>query len=164
MVLTGKTGTGIQHKDHHIGFGDCLLRLLGHLLEDAARCVRLETTGIDDDVLMLALTTLAVMAVTRQPCKVSDDGISRLGESIEQRRLAHIGAPYQGNNWLHSKNNLSIRLEAIHRAATTDDHQSIGSDNRRRGDSRLVSFQTGQCRAIFTREHVHCPKIISQHH
>jgi hypothetical protein len=41
------------------------------------------------------------MAVTRQPCKVGDDGIPRLREPIEERRLAHIGAPYQGNNWLH---------------------------------------------------------------
>jgi len=68
-----------------IGLGHGLLCLLGHFLVDTAAGVRLEATGIDDDVLLFAQLAVAVMPVTRQTGEVSHDRITRLRQAVEQR-------------------------------------------------------------------------------
>ena len=101
MVLCRQAITRIHHKQHHIGFSDSLAGLLGHFLEDALGGIRLETTRVDHDVLVLTLSALTVMAVTRQTGKVCDDGVAGLCQPIEQGGFAHIGPPNKGNNWFH---------------------------------------------------------------
>ncbi|MNV30974.1 hypothetical protein D3C71_1222630 [compost metagenome] len=101
MVLRRYTCARIHHKNDHISFGNGLLRLLGHFLVNSARCIRLKTASIDNDVLVLALLAIAVMPVTRKPCKVRNNGVAGLGQAVEERGLADIRTPHEGDNWLH---------------------------------------------------------------
>jgi hypothetical protein len=55
VVLSGHACARVDHKDHDIGLGDGLTRLLGHLHVDAALGRGLEAAGVNHDVLVLAL-------------------------------------------------------------------------------------------------------------
>ena len=101
MVLGAQAFAGIDHKNHHIGFGHGLLGLLGHLLVDAARRIGLKPACVDRNELKGALFALPVMSVPGQARKVGHDGISRLGQAIEEGGFAHIGPPHQGQHRLH---------------------------------------------------------------
>ena len=101
VVLSAQSLTGIDHKNHQIGLGHGLLGLLGHLFVDASSCVGLKPPCVHHNEFKGALFTLAVMAVPGQARKVSHDGVSRLGQSIEKGGFAHIGPPHQGQNRLH---------------------------------------------------------------
>ena len=52
---------------------------------------------------MFALLSLTVMTVAGQTSKIGHDGIPSLGESVEQRGFAHIGAAHQGQYRFHLK-------------------------------------------------------------
>ena len=101
MVLRREAAAHIQDKHHHIGLGDCLARLFGHFLIDAGACIGLEAAGIHNDVLVRALPAVAVMAVASQTRSIRDDGVTRAGQPIEQRGLADIGSPHEGDHWFH---------------------------------------------------------------
>jgi hypothetical protein len=83
MVLCRNASAGIDHKDHHIGLGDCLLSLFGHFFVDAIMGIGFKAARIYDNVFVTTLPTLPIVAIARETRKVSDDGIAAFGESIE---------------------------------------------------------------------------------
>ncbi|MNV73151.1 hypothetical protein D3C71_1662830 [compost metagenome] len=101
MVLRRDTGARIDDEDDHVGLGHGLLRLLGHLAVDAGGGIGLEAPGIDDDVFVLALLAIAVVAVTREPGEVRHDRVAGLRQAVEQRGFTDIRTPHEGDNWLH---------------------------------------------------------------
>jgi len=103
VVLRGEPAARIDDEHHHVGFGDGLAGLLGHLHVDAALGRRLEAAGVDDDELVLAVLRVAVVAVAREPGEVGDDGVARLRQPVEERRLADVGAAHQGQHGFHRR-------------------------------------------------------------
>ena len=102
LVGGAQTGTRIDHEQHGIGFFDGLQGLLGHLRVDAV-FVTGNTTGVDHDISAPLPLGLAILAITRQPREIADDGIPSSGQAVEQCGLAHVGAAHQGdyrNHWL----------------------------------------------------------------
>ena len=101
MVLGRQATPGINHKNDHIRLGHCLLRLARHFLVDATGGIRLEATCVNDDIFTLALATIAIVPVACQPRVVRHNGVTRLRQTVEKSRLADVGAPYKGDDWLH---------------------------------------------------------------
>jgi hypothetical protein len=85
MILGGQPRPRIHDKDDDIRFGNRLLRLFGHFLENAAGGIWLKSAGIYHDELVPALPAIAIVAVTCQAGEVGHDRITRLGETIEKR-------------------------------------------------------------------------------
>jgi hypothetical protein len=56
----GQAVAGIHHEQQRVGFGDGLLGLLGHFMDDAFLGDRIETGGIDHQKLALGDTPEAV--------------------------------------------------------------------------------------------------------
>ena len=79
MVLCRNACTRIDHKDHDIGLGHRLLGLARHFFVNAVLGIWLKTAGINNDEFELAKFGVAVMAVTRQTGKVSNDGVTGFG-------------------------------------------------------------------------------------
>ena len=101
MVLRAYPFAGIDDKEHHVGFGDGLTGLLAHLLQNATACIGFEPAGVNHDVLVWPLFSLAVVAVPRQSGEVGNDGVARLGHPVEQCRFTHVGTANQGQNGFH---------------------------------------------------------------
>ena len=101
MVLRRQAAARVDHKDHHIGLGHRLLRLLGHLFVDAGTGIGLKAAGVDHDELVPTQATLAIVPVAGQARKVRHDGIAAFGQPIEQGGFAHIGTPDQGQHRFH---------------------------------------------------------------
>jgi hypothetical protein len=76
MVLSGKARTGIHYKQHHIGFGHSLTRLLGHLRVDAGLSVGFESTSVNHDEFVATLPPVSVMAIAGETCIVGHDGVT----------------------------------------------------------------------------------------
>ena len=93
--MRGQAGPAVDHEDHGIGFGDRLLGLARHFVQDAFLDQRLETTGIDHQVRLAAKLAVPVVTVTGQTGQIGDDSVARLGQAIEQRGFADIGSTNQ---------------------------------------------------------------------
>ena len=102
VVLGVQARARIHQQQHYIGFGHRLTRLFGHFTNNAGLCRRLKTTGIDNDIGMLALLAIAIVAVSGQTGKVRNDGVAAFCQAIEQGRFAHIGPTHQSNNRFHA--------------------------------------------------------------
>jgi len=87
---------GVDQEQHGIGLFDGQQRLLGHLGVDTF-LVAGNPPGVDDDERTTLPLGLAILTVTGQAGVFRDDGITALGQTVEQRRLADIGAAHQGN-------------------------------------------------------------------
>ena len=102
VVVVGRdAGAQIDDEDDRVGLGDGLLGLARHLAHDAGRVLGLEAAGIDDDELVPADLRVAVVAIARQAGEVGDDRVARLGQAIEERRLADVRPADQGDDGLH---------------------------------------------------------------
>ena len=95
MVLGSHSGPSINNKNNYICFRNGLPSLFCHFLVDTRTGVGLETACVNDDVLVAALPTLAVMAIAGQSCKIGHDGIATFGKTVKERGLAYIGASDQ---------------------------------------------------------------------
>jgi hypothetical protein len=78
IMILCRNPAGIHDKNNHVGLRHCLARLFGHLLVNATRGVRLESTRVDDDELVFTLFGIAIVPITRQSSKVGDDGVTGL--------------------------------------------------------------------------------------
>ena len=103
VILRRNTFARIDHKDDHIGFCHRLARLFGHLLENATDRVGLETTGVNDNEFLCALSPVAIVTVPGQSGKVGHDRIARFGQAIEQRRFTNVGTADEGQDRFHRR-------------------------------------------------------------
>ena len=84
---------------------------------------------------------VAVVAVARQAGEVGDDGVARLRQAVEQRRLADVGPADDGDDRLHAGGRLSATARQAGRKAKTpprarDDDEHAADDDRRHRDRR----------------------------
>ena len=93
MVLGRNTAACIQHKQNNIGLRHSLACLFGHFFVNAGGGVGFEATGIDNNELQLSKFAVAIVAIPGQPSIVRHNGVTRLGQTIEECRFPHIGAP-----------------------------------------------------------------------
>ena len=97
-VFVGETDPAIDHQDEPVGFDDRTLGLLTHQRFDGGAGTFDHTTGIDQNAGYGAHTTKPVLAVARDAGHVGDDGITRAGQRIEQRRLTDVRPSDYGND------------------------------------------------------------------
>ena len=100
LIASGHPGTGIDQEQHHIGFFNGQQGLLGHLFIDAF-LVAGDTTGIHQNVAAPFPLGLAILTVTGQPRQIANDRIAAASQTVEQGRLANVGAADQGDGGEH---------------------------------------------------------------
>ena len=92
---------------------------------------------------------VAVVAVARQAGEVGHDGVARLGQAVEQRRLADVGAADQGHDGFHREPGSVRRYSGTKpytpplRVTTT---RVLPATHRRGRDGRAVGGQAVQQR------------------
>ena len=90
----------VHQQQNRIGLFDRQQGLRCHREIDAL-LTPFQPAGIDNDVRFAAQPSLAILAIPRQTGKVGNQRIAAACEPIEQRRFAHIGAPYQSQDGFH---------------------------------------------------------------
>ena len=95
LVCCGHARTGIDQKQHIVGFFDGHERLLGHFLVHA-HFVTGDTTGVDQNEGTTLPGGVTVLAVTGQARQVTDDGIAGFGQAVEHGGFADVRAAHQG--------------------------------------------------------------------
>ena len=100
-VLRRETLAPVDEEDDDVGFGDGLLRLPRHRVQDAGRGLGLEAAGVDDEIRLVAEARAAVVAVASQAGKVGDQRVARPGQPVEERRLADVGPADEGYGGKH---------------------------------------------------------------
>jgi hypothetical protein len=98
LVLRCKPLSCINDEQHGVRLKYRLARLPSHLGHQAFAGNGLEAAAVDDDELMLAASSATILTVAREAWKVCHQRIAASGQSIEERRLANIGTPHQGEN------------------------------------------------------------------
>src|SRR6185295_8839579 len=101
-------GAAVDHEDDGVGLGYGLLGLARHLDEDALLGARLEAASVDGDEGAAALAAFAVVPVARDAGDVVHDRVAAAGEPVEERGLADVRAPDQGDHRLHSASATSV--------------------------------------------------------
>ena len=101
LVACGAPGPGVDQEQHGVGFLDGLQGLPGHDGIDAV-LIAGQTTGVHHDESPALPDGFPVLAVTGQPGNVGDDGVTTLGQAVEQGGLADVGPTDQGDNRNHA--------------------------------------------------------------
>ena len=97
-VRGGHPGRGIHHEDDDVGLGDGQPGLLLDAGLDGVVRVELEPAGVDDHEPPVVPLPVAVEAVTGRPGAVLDDGRAPADDPVEERALADIGTPDDGDD------------------------------------------------------------------
>ncbi len=101
FVMRRQTCSGIDNKEDPVSLVDSLARLLGHFMQDALRRHRFEAAGIHHEVRFIAQPAVTIVAVSRQPGNVRDDGIPTAGQPVKKRRFPNVGATDQYKSGFH---------------------------------------------------------------
>ena len=118
VVLRREARAHIHQKNHHIGFRHGLPRLPRHFAVNAALVrLRLKAASVNGDKRAPPQPPSAVVPVARQPRKVGNDGVPAAREAVEQRGLAHIRAPHEGDDGGHGSG--FPRMSSMARGLTT---------------------------------------------
>ena len=83
------------------------LGLARHFLDDAGGVLGLEAAGVDDDELVATDDGVPVVPIARQAGEVGDDGVARLRQAIEERRLADVRSADEGDDGFHRRGRCS---------------------------------------------------------
>src|SRR4029078_8607979 len=100
LVLRGEAGARVRHENQAVGLLDRVLRLDAHQRVHSNR-VFYQSAGVDAHVLHRAELAVTVLPVARDAGDVRDDGVARLRERVEQRGLADVGPPDDGDDGQH---------------------------------------------------------------
>ena len=87
----------VHDQQHAVRLLDGLQRLLGHQALDALRDLD-QPARVDHDAGTRPDTRVTVLAVAREARHVGDERVARARDRIEERRLADVGAPDQGDD------------------------------------------------------------------
>ncbi len=115
QVLRRATLAGIDDEENAVGFLDRLQRLLGHQPLDAADDGLDEAAGVDHDARAALVAGIAVFAVAGQARDVGDERVARARQRVEERRLADVRTPDQGDDWQHINDPRARRCETRRR-------------------------------------------------
>ena len=102
LVLLGDAGAAVDHKQDDGGFlggGECLVA--DGRGKDVVALERLDTARVDDGELAAVPIGRVIRAVARDAAGLVDDGVRGLGQAVNERGLAHVGASDDGDDRFH---------------------------------------------------------------
>ena len=102
LVLLGDAGATVDHKQDDGGFlggGEGLVA--DGRGKDVIALERLDATRVDDGELAAVPVGRVVGAVARYAAGLMDDGVRGLGQAVNERGLAHVGASDDGDDRFH---------------------------------------------------------------
>lgn len=98
--------TGIDHEDDQVRFGDGQFHLARSQSGQPLLGIG-KPAGIDHHERALAQAADSIVAITRDPGHVGDQGIARTRQDIEQGGFADVGATNQGDDGKHRGRSIS---------------------------------------------------------
>ena len=102
LVLLGDAGAAIDHKQDDGGFLGGGERLVADGRgKDVIALERLDTARVDDGELAAVPIGRVIRAVARDAAGLVDDGVRGLGQAVNERGLAHVGASDDGDDRFH---------------------------------------------------------------
>ena len=102
LVLLGNAGAAVDHKQDDGGFlggGEGLVA--NGRGEDVIALERFDAARVDDGELAAVPIGRVVRAVARDAAGLMDDGVRGLGQAVNERGLAHVGASDDGDDRFH---------------------------------------------------------------
>ena len=102
LVLLGDAGAAVDHKQDDGGFlggGEGLVA--NGRGEDVIALERFDAARVDDGELAAVPIGRVVRAVARDAAGLVDDGVRGLGQAVNERGLAHVGASDDGDDRFH---------------------------------------------------------------
>lgn len=102
LVLLGDAGAAVDHKQDDGGFlggGEGLVA--DGRGKDVIALERLDTARVDDGELAAVPIGRVIRAVARDAAGLVDDGVRGLGQAVNERGLAHVGASDDGDDRFH---------------------------------------------------------------
>ena len=102
LVLLGDAGAAVDHKQDDGGFLGGGERLVAdgrgkHVIA----LERLDAARVDDGELAAVPIGCVIRAVARDAARLVDDGVRGLGQAVNERGLAHVGASDDGDDRFH---------------------------------------------------------------
>ena len=102
LVLLGDSGAAVDHKQDDGGFLGGGERLVADGRgKDVVALERLDTARVDDGELAAVPIGRVIRAVARDAAGLVDDGVRGLGQAVNERGLAHVGASDDGDDRFH---------------------------------------------------------------
>ena len=102
LVLLGDAGAAIDHKQDDGGFLGGGERLVADGRgKDVVALERLDAARVDDGELAAVPIGRVIRAVARDAARLVDDGVRGLGQAVNERGLAHVGASDDGDDRFH---------------------------------------------------------------
>ena len=102
LVLLGDAGAAIDHKQDDGGFlGGGKGLVADGRGKDVIALERLDAARVDDGELAAVPIGRVVRAVARDATGLVDDGVRGLGQAVNERGLAHVGASDDGDDRFH---------------------------------------------------------------
>ena len=89
-VARADTGPGVDHQHGDVGFGQRLTRLLLDLPGQVVALIQVDTAGVDQRQGTPVPLGVELLAVACDARKLVHDRLPRLGEAVDQRRLADV--------------------------------------------------------------------------
>ena len=102
LVLLGDAGAAVDHKQDDGGFlggGEGLVA--DGRGKDVIALERLDAARVDDGELAAVPIGRVIRAVARDAAGLVDDGVRGLGQAVDERGLAHVGASDDGDDRFH---------------------------------------------------------------
>ena len=102
LVLLGDAGAAVDHKQDDgsfLGGGEGLVA--DGRGKDVVALERLDATRVDDGELAAVPIGRVIRAVARDAAGLVDDGVRGLGQAVNERGLAHVGASDDGDDRFH---------------------------------------------------------------
>ena len=102
LVLLGDAGAAVDHKQDDGGFLGGGERLVADGRgKDVIALERLDAARVDDGELAAVPIGRVIRAVARDAAGLVDDGVRGLGQAVDERGLAHVGASDDGDDRFH---------------------------------------------------------------
>ena len=102
LVLLGDAGAAVDHKQDDGGFLGGGERLVADGRgKDVVALERFDTARVDDGELAAVPIGRVIRAVASDAAGLVDDGVRGLGQAVNERGLAHVGASDDGDDRFH---------------------------------------------------------------
>lgn len=102
LVLLGDAGATVDHKQDDGGFlGGGKGLVADGRGKDVVALKRLNAARVDDGELAAVPIGRVIRAVARDAARLVDDGVRGLGQAVNERGLAHVGASDDGDDRFH---------------------------------------------------------------
>ena len=98
VVAADDAGLRIDDEDHHVRLADGQLRLRARLRHDIVDVAGIDAARIDDGEPPSEPLDRRIEAIASHAGGFLDDGEAAAEQSIEQRRLTHVGTPNEGDD------------------------------------------------------------------